>query len=175
MNITKSRTEKIIKTLNKYRKKDTKGCYEWKGAIKTGRFPCIYVEGKSIGAHRAAWMVCNGKIPNGYFVKHRCNNKVCTNPSHLFISRDKVTKKNAEDIVSKRIGRERLTEDVVSKRIGRERIAVDLPPTIVNKIKEIARKHNQTITKYLHRRLSEIIEFEKNVDFCAKKDRKYSN
>jgi hypothetical protein len=152
--MTKERREKILNTLNKYREINENGCYGWTGSVKKDRFPCIYVEGKSIGAHRAAWMAENGKIPRGHFVHHTCKNKACTNPEHLYVSSHISTRKKPENRKN--------------QRIGRERLAVDLPISLVESIREMARKYHQTVTKYLFRRLSDIVEFEKNVDFSVK-------
>lgn len=43
------------------------------------------VDGKkrSLGAHRAAWMLLRGNIPDGLTVHHLCYVRACVNPDHL--------------------------------------------------------------------------------------------
>lgn len=37
-------------------------------------------------AHRLAWQLANGDIPEGLFVKQQCGNRLCCNPTHLYLS-----------------------------------------------------------------------------------------
>jgi len=147
MNITEKIRRKIIKTLAKYRSfSSTSKCFGWTGTVREKRNPSIYINGSGIGAHRAAWILSHGKIPENKFVRHSCDNPICTNPDHLYLS-DK--RRNVRSTY---------------KRVGRERLSVDLPIELVTNIKKMADKYNQTVTKYVLKRLSEAIEYEKNID-----------
>lgn len=60
----------------------TERCWLWQGAKAWG-YGKIYVEGHVIRAHRVAWEMTHGPIPEGLLVLHECDTPACVNPSHL--------------------------------------------------------------------------------------------
>jgi len=45
---------------------------------------CWEGESKPYPAHRLSYIIYKGDIPEGLQVLHKCNNKKCVNPDHLY-------------------------------------------------------------------------------------------
>lgn len=57
-------------------------CWEWK-LYKDKKYGKFMMGGKCKRAHRIAYELTYGIIPNGLHVLHTCNNPSCCNPNHL--------------------------------------------------------------------------------------------
>ena len=68
---------------SKVAKGDPSQCWEWTGRIETTGYAYISWQGRPRRAHRLAYELTNGRIPDGLVVMHRCDNKRCCNPAHL--------------------------------------------------------------------------------------------
>jgi len=58
-------------------------CIEFKGAKNDRGYGQRKYKGKTMGAHRAAYIETHGEIPEGLVVMHSCDNPPCVNLDHL--------------------------------------------------------------------------------------------
>ena len=95
------------------------GCWEWIGWIHPKGYGILtFGNGaKKIRAHRFSYELHKGPIPAGLHVLHRCDNRKCSNPAHLWLGDDS---DNMRDMVAK--GRQ-------FKDLGKRKIT---PPMALN-------------------------------------------
>ncbi len=77
---------------------DQSGCWLWRASSCFADGYGHFSYGKGTRAHRAAWLLWKGEIPDGLFVCHKCDVRNCVNPDHLFLG---TCKDNIMDCVSK--------------------------------------------------------------------------
>ncbi|MFB6955450.1 HNH endonuclease signature motif containing protein [Streptomyces sp. NPDC056309] len=58
-------------------------CWIWTGAKSGGGYGHLSRRGKFIAAHRYAWEMLVGPIPEGLDLDHLCRVRACVNPDHL--------------------------------------------------------------------------------------------
>jgi uncharacterized protein YjiS (DUF1127 family) len=73
-------------------------CWLWTRACFSNGYGAFQLEGKQKRAHRMAWEIIYGSIPNGLCVCHKCDVRLCCNPLHLFLA---TSEENTQDKVSK--------------------------------------------------------------------------
>ena len=60
-------------------------CLEWQACRDRGGYGGFKASGKIERAHRMAWELAHGPIPDGLHVLHRCDNPPCVANDHLFL------------------------------------------------------------------------------------------
>jgi HNH endonuclease len=62
-------------------------CWEWQGNCRgrTVQYGLFTIKSKNTPAHRVAYTLVKGEIPDGLSVCHECDNGKCCNPNHLWL------------------------------------------------------------------------------------------
>lgn len=59
------------------------GCLIWTGGRNNNGYGLFWTGGRMILAHRFAWELANGPIPDGLEIDHLCRNRACQNVAHM--------------------------------------------------------------------------------------------
>ncbi len=74
----------VMERLHNYRVNEH-GCWIYLGDTSSGDYGRFQVEGKKVGAHRAAYVMRFMHDPRELCVCHSCDTPCCINPEHLFL------------------------------------------------------------------------------------------
>src|SRR3990167_2290908 len=73
-------------------------CWLWLGGKTGSGYGRFWMNGKNRCSNRVALEIKIGRIPDGLFACHTCDNPSCCNPKHLFCG---TPKQNMDDMIRK--------------------------------------------------------------------------
>jgi len=78
----------------------TEGCWEWRACLFKQGYGCFWdgARKKRVKAHRYSYEITVGPVPAGALVLHKCDNRKCVRPDHLFTGNHQ---DNHDDMVRK--------------------------------------------------------------------------
>ena len=92
------------------------GCWEWNGCLnRIDGYGQFWFDKHLVTTHRFSYEFFKGQIPKGLHVLHRCDNRKCCNPAHLWLGTNQDN--HIDKVLKVRQWNQKLTkEDVIEIR-----------------------------------------------------------
>lgn len=96
-------------------------CLLWEGSRDKNGYGKTTRNGKSIRAHRLAWIQARGPIEDGMWILHHCDNPTCINIDHLYLAnhtdnmQDRKARGRTPDFMGEKHPRAKLTNEQVAE------------------------------------------------------------
>lgn len=123
-------------------------CWLWQSSITAKGYGDFHLNGKTVLAHRFAWMLANGPIPGDLCVLHHCDTPLCVNPAHLFLGThmDNMQDMRKKNRTGRPLGENHWASKVTEEQIEEMRSMYESGQT-QRSIAEIYRLHPATVSR----------------------------
>lgn len=143
-----------------WQKLDRQGsCWLWNGSRNADGYGRLKQQAKWVRAHRFAYRLVHGPLPDGLLVCHRCDVRNCCNPDHLFLG---TSRDNNRDMIEKgrarfqgAVGLNRGEANARAKLSAADVVAIRAAHSAGEGISALARRyglHKSGIFMIVHRR-----------------------
>lgn len=85
--------------LRRLTKRSESGCLEWQGTTNKLGYGTVTANGKTMSAHKWAWEMAKGAVPDGMCLRHACDNPPCVDVEHLSVG---TYAQNSQDMAARK-------------------------------------------------------------------------
>jgi hypothetical protein len=91
--------EQVVRFWARLDRESAAGCWLWTGSVGPRGYGQVYLAKRIYArAHRLAYALANGEVPDGLVICHSCDRPLCCNPDHLVAA---TQMENVADMVRK--------------------------------------------------------------------------